>query len=70
MLDTHLNFLSVCDTNTPMLSYQMYADDHKIETTRDIHQRVSDELEHAGLPEIHLSFHLYCLQYFYCIPLI
>jgi Ras-related GTP-binding protein C/D len=34
------------------------SDDHKIETTRDIHQRVSDELEHAGLPDIHLSFHL------------
>lgn len=34
------------------------SDDHKIEVTRDIHQRVSDELEHAGLPEIHLSFHL------------
>eukprot|EP00037_Helgoeca_nana_P005406 m.51283 g.51283 ORF g.51283 m.51283 type:complete len:345 (+) comp16415_c0_seq3:178-1212(+) len=34
------------------------SDDHKIETTRDIHQRVMDELEHAGLPEIHLSFHL------------
>lgn len=34
------------------------SDDHKIETTRDIHQRVSDELEHAGLPDIHLSYHL------------
>eukprot|EP00041_Stephanoeca_diplocostata_P012877 m.217360 g.217360 ORF g.217360 m.217360 type:complete len:297 (-) comp19123_c0_seq2:746-1636(-) len=34
------------------------SEDHKLETTRDIQQRVSDELEHAGLPEILLSFHL------------
>eukprot|EP00039_Didymoeca_costata_P029223 m.23708 g.23708 ORF g.23708 m.23708 type:complete len:352 (-) comp7533_c0_seq2:5060-6115(-) len=34
------------------------SDDHRIETTRDIHQRVNDELEHAGIPDIHLSFHL------------
>lgn len=34
------------------------SDDHKIETTRDIHQRVSEELEHAGLQDIQLSFYL------------
>lgn len=37
------------------------SDDHKIETTREIHQRVSDELDHAGIPGLHninLSFHL------------
>jgi len=34
------------------------SDDHKIETQRDVFQRVQDELEHAGLPEIHTSFYL------------
>ena len=28
------------------------------ETQRDVFQRVQDELEHAGLPEIHTSFYL------------
>jgi Ras-related GTP-binding protein C/D len=34
------------------------SDDHKIETQRDIHQRVTDELTEAGLDNIHLSFYL------------
>ncbi|KAJ3300290.1 hypothetical protein HK104_002489 [Borealophlyctis nickersoniae] len=34
------------------------SDDHKIETQRDIHQRISDELMDAGLDSIHLSFYL------------
>eukprot|EP00053_Salpingoeca_punica_P006427 m.60833 g.60833 ORF g.60833 m.60833 type:complete len:349 (+) comp13687_c0_seq1:74-1120(+) len=34
------------------------SDEHKIDTTRDIHQRVSEELEHAGLDDIHVSYYL------------
>ncbi|KAJ3163700.1 hypothetical protein HDU86_000294 [Geranomyces michiganensis] len=34
------------------------SDDHKIETQRDIHQRISDELADAQLDNIHLSFYL------------
>ena len=35
------------------------SDDHKIETQRDIHQRLTDELRDAGYEDaIHLSFHL------------
>lgn len=34
------------------------SDDSKIETTRDIHQRVTEELVHAGLEEVHVSFYL------------
>jgi len=34
------------------------SDDHKIDTQRDIHQRATDELQDAGLDNIHLSFYL------------
>ena len=34
------------------------SDDHKIETQRDIHQRVNDALADAGLEKIHVSFYL------------
>ncbi|KAK3871971.1 hypothetical protein Pmani_006243 [Petrolisthes manimaculis] len=34
------------------------SDDTKIETQRDIHQRVNDELSDAGMEQIHLSFYL------------
>eukprot|EP00051_Salpingoeca_urceolata_P031965 m.13711 g.13711 ORF g.13711 m.13711 type:complete len:362 (+) comp4638_c0_seq1:182-1267(+) len=49
----------------PNMSFEVFihkvdglSDDQKIETTRDIHQRVSEELEHAGMSEIHISFYL------------
>jgi len=34
------------------------SDDNKIETQRDIHQRANDDLNDAGLENIHLSFYL------------
>ncbi|KAJ3412348.1 hypothetical protein HDV05_000945 [Chytridiales sp. JEL 0842] len=34
------------------------SDDHKIETQRDIHQRITDELVDGGFHDIHLSFYL------------
>ncbi|KAJ3266505.1 hypothetical protein HDU77_000605 [Chytriomyces hyalinus] len=34
------------------------SDDHKIETQRDIHTRIHDELMDAGLQDVHLGFHL------------
>lgn len=34
------------------------SDDHKIETQRDIHQRVNDDLLDAGLEDLHFSLHL------------
>lgn len=34
------------------------SDDFKMESQRDIHQRATDDLQDAGLTEIHLSFHL------------
>ncbi|KAJ3015221.1 hypothetical protein HKX48_004709 [Thoreauomyces humboldtii] len=49
----------------PDISFEVFihkvdglSDDHKIETQRDIHQRISDELSDAQLDNIHLSFHL------------
>ncbi|KAJ3064459.1 hypothetical protein HK102_008201, partial [Quaeritorhiza haematococci] len=49
----------------PNISFEVFihkvdglSDDHKIETQRDIHQRISDELADAGLENIHLSFYL------------
>ncbi|KAJ3069295.1 hypothetical protein HDU99_002971, partial [Rhizoclosmatium hyalinum] len=34
------------------------SDDHKIETQRDIHTRIRDDLTEAGLQDVHLGFHL------------
>ncbi|KAJ3028197.1 UNVERIFIED_CONTAM: hypothetical protein HDU68_002225 [Siphonaria sp. JEL0065] len=34
------------------------SDDHKIETQRDIHTRIRDELLDAGLQDVHIGFHL------------
>ncbi|KAI8841247.1 ras-related GTP binding D [Chytridium lagenaria] len=34
------------------------SDDHKIETQREIHQRITDDLADAGLDDIHISFYL------------
>ncbi|KAJ3283308.1 hypothetical protein HDU79_009184 [Rhizoclosmatium sp. JEL0117] len=34
------------------------SDDHKIETQRDIHMRIRDDLTEAGLQDVHLGFHL------------
>ncbi|KAJ3072273.1 hypothetical protein HDU98_003896 [Podochytrium sp. JEL0797] len=34
------------------------SDDHKIETQRDIHTRIRDELMDAGLQDVHIGFHL------------
>lgn len=34
------------------------SDDHKIETQRDIHQRMMDELMDAGLDHVQLNFYL------------
>ncbi|KAI9095161.1 Gtr1/RagA G protein conserved region-domain-containing protein [Phlyctochytrium arcticum] len=49
----------------PNISFEVFvhkvdglSDDHKIETQRDIHQRISDELSDAQLDNIHLSFYL------------
>jgi len=49
----------------PNLSFEIFihkvdglSDEHKIETTRDIHMRVSENLMHAGLEEVHVSFYL------------
>lgn len=60
----HLTVTKAYKVN-PDISFEVFihkvdglSDDHKIETTRDIHQRVSDELEHAGLTDIPLSFYL------------
>ena len=30
------------------------SDDAKIDTTRDIHERVNEELEHGGFEDVHL----------------
>ncbi|KAJ3118335.1 hypothetical protein HDU96_002492, partial [Phlyctochytrium bullatum] len=49
----------------PSISFEVFihkvdglSDDHKIETQREIHQRITDELADAGLDNIHLSFYL------------
>ncbi|KAJ3044696.1 hypothetical protein HDV00_001100 [Rhizophlyctis rosea] len=49
----------------PDISFEVFihkvdglSDDHKIETQRDIHLRIMDELADAGLNNIHLSFYL------------
>eukprot|EP00054_Salpingoeca_dolichothecata_P021447 m.137350 g.137350 ORF g.137350 m.137350 type:complete len:357 (-) comp23987_c0_seq2:33-1103(-) len=49
----------------PNISFEVFmhkvdglADENRIETSRDIQQRVLEELEHSGLSEINLSFHL------------
>ncbi|RKO91589.1 Gtr1/RagA G protein conserved region-domain-containing protein, partial [Blyttiomyces helicus] len=49
----------------PNISFEVFihkvdglSDDHKIETQRDIHQRITDELADAELDNIHLSFYL------------
>ncbi|KAI8617375.1 ras-related GTP-binding protein [Chytriomyces sp. MP71] len=34
------------------------SDDHKIETQRDIHTRIRDDLLDAGLQDVHIGFHL------------
>ncbi|KAJ3202104.1 hypothetical protein HDU67_000794 [Dinochytrium kinnereticum] len=52
-------------TINPNISFEVFihkvdglSDDHKIETQREIHQRITDELADAGLDNIHLSFYL------------
>ncbi|KAH6560867.1 hypothetical protein BASA50_005780 [Batrachochytrium salamandrivorans] len=49
----------------PTISFEIFihkvdglSDEHKIETQRDIYQRLTDELGDAGLNAVHLSFHL------------
>jgi Ras-related GTP-binding protein C/D len=60
----HLTVTKAYKVN-PLITFQVFihkvdglSDDHKIETTRDIQIRVQEELEIAGLSEIHLNFHL------------
>jgi len=52
--------LIVLITQRHMLFSQVdgISDDSKMESQRDIHQRSSDDLNEAGLDQIHLSFHL------------
>ncbi|KAJ3098052.1 hypothetical protein HDU97_004346 [Phlyctochytrium planicorne] len=49
----------------PAISFEVFihkvdglSDDHKIETQREIHQRITDELADSRLDNIHLSFYL------------
>ncbi|KAJ3053882.1 hypothetical protein HK097_003171 [Rhizophlyctis rosea] len=49
----------------PNISFEVFihkvdglSDDHKIETQREIHLRIMDELADAGLDNIHISFYL------------
>lgn len=49
----------------PNISFEVFihkvdglSDDAKIDTTRDIHDRVNEELEHGGYSDVHLSFYL------------
>jgi len=49
----------------PLIHFEIFihkvdglSDDYKIETQRDIHQRLHDEFLDSGLDSIHLSFYL------------
>ncbi|KAJ3123848.1 hypothetical protein HK098_001593 [Nowakowskiella sp. JEL0407] len=49
----------------PQISYEIFIhkvdelnDDHKLETKRDIHQRITDDLAEFQLENVHTSFHL------------
>lgn len=49
----------------PKISFEIFihkvdglSDEHKMETTRHIHHRVTEELVHAGLEEVHVSFYM------------
>ncbi|RKO96059.1 hypothetical protein CAUPRSCDRAFT_8555, partial [Caulochytrium protostelioides] len=49
----------------PQVSFEVFihkvdglSDDHKIDTQRDIHQRITDGLADIGLDNVHLSFYL------------